>query len=170
MRAVEGGGLVVDRVDDDEAAAGGAGGVGDGGERVDEQLGAEPLAVDTPVERELGEQDRGYPRRRAASDSSRCLLRGEEVRRDREVSADRFGLRVDQEVGARALAVGVAGMSQEPLVQRRLAGVERVEVVVGGERLEAVSHAAAMRLRRLAVLAARARRGASSGSSSEAAS
>src|SRR6185312_3738040 len=52
MCAVEAGGVVVDRVHDDETPAGRARGVDDRGERVDEQLAAEPVAVEAFVERE----------------------------------------------------------------------------------------------------------------------
>ncbi|MDO8210268.1 hypothetical protein [Conexibacter sp. CPCC 206217] len=56
--AVEAGGVRVDGVDNDDAAAGGAGGVDDRRECVDQQLGAESSPLEPSVECELGEEDR----------------------------------------------------------------------------------------------------------------
>ena len=55
----------VDRVDDDQPTAGELDRVGRSSERVEQGAGAQPLAVETLIERESGEQDRGDAVRRA---------------------------------------------------------------------------------------------------------
>jgi hypothetical protein len=41
---------------------------------VNQQLGAEPLAVQTPMKGQLGEEDRGDALRRPAADTSRGVI------------------------------------------------------------------------------------------------
>jgi hypothetical protein len=102
----------------------------DGGQRVNEQLGTESLAVNACVKGELREEDRGDALRRAATDPARCLLALDEVRGDREVADDGRGFIVDQEY----VRTPWRDVLAQPCVERGATAVEAVELVAVGER------------------------------------
>jgi hypothetical protein len=66
--------VLIHRIDYGEAPAGGARGHDDRGQGVNQQLGAEPLAMQTLVKGQLGKEDRGDTLRRPAADTSRGVI------------------------------------------------------------------------------------------------
>ena len=122
--AVEARGVLVDRVHDDELAAGGAGGGHDLGERVDEQLVAKSLALKAAIQGELREQDRGNRARSATADPGWRFVTCKGVRGDRKVAGDCVGGPLNQEVGAGALARRLARVQVEPLIEVGVAAGE----------------------------------------------
>ena len=69
MRAVEVRRVAVHRIDYDKAPAGRASGCDDRSQGVDQQLGAEPFAVQIATQSQLGEEDRGDALWRSAADT-----------------------------------------------------------------------------------------------------
>ena len=157
--------MLVDCVDHDEASARGTRGRDDRGQSVNQQLGPEPFAMQMLLKRKLGEKDRRNALRRATAHSSRNLVSLDEMRSERKVADNSARRLLDQQICASALACGVVGMLPQPGSEGIVPAIERVQVVLGGKRLDAVAHVRLIRLRRSAFVAARASLGASSGCS-----
>ena len=170
MGAIEARGVLIHRVYYDEAPAGGTRGHDDRGQGVNQQLGAEPPAVQALMKGQLGKEDRGDALGRPTAGTSRGVIPLDQMRGKGEVADDSAGGFLYEQICASALAYGVPGVLPQPCREGVEPAVEGVEVVVGGKRFDAVAHVGLIRLRRAPSLAARVSRGASSGSSRDATS
>jgi hypothetical protein len=169
VATIEARGGFVDRVDDDELASSRTRGRDDGGESPHQQLAAKTLPVKSLVQRELGQQDRGDPVWSTARDPAWQLFALHHVRSDREVAYDQT-ISVKENIGARALASGIASVVCQPIVELRPPTLERAEIVTVAERLDEVVQAGLIRGRRAILWAVRLSTGALSGSSRDATS
>src|SRR5262249_12360017 len=125
---------VVERVDDDDSTAGPRGGVDDSLEGVDEQLGAESLAVEGLVECHSGDQ---VPRESAVAGAAGSAgeIDARELRRgDGVVGDDGAVVWRCPDGGPRdASTVGAERVSLEPAIEELVAGAELRDGVVLGE-------------------------------------
>lgn len=122
---VEGDRLLVDGVDGYVSAPDLVAGCHRPAEGVEEQLGAEPLAVQLPVEGQPSQQQRRDPVWVAAAQAAGQVGPLDHVRAQGEISDHDQVIGSVPDVGA-ALPFGVGGSSMvaEPPVERRLAGIE----------------------------------------------
>ena len=110
MGAVEVRCAVVHRVDYDKSPPGRASGRDDRGEGVNQQLGAEPLAVQIATQGELGEEDRGDALRRSAANHRWRGIPLDQIRGDREVAGDGISSFFDEQICTSTLPGRVAGV------------------------------------------------------------
>jgi hypothetical protein len=115
------------------------------------------------VQRQLGEQNRWNALRRSSTYVSRSLIALHEMRSQSEVAYDGFGGILDEQICACALSGGALRVLLQPDVEGVVPALEFAQDVSGGKRLDSVARAGLIRLRRFALVAARASLGAFSG-------
>lgn len=165
---IEARGVLIHRVDYDEAPAGGARGHDDRGQGMNQQLGTESLAVQILMKGQLGKEDRGDALGRPATDTSRGVITLDQMRGKGVVADDSASSFLYEQICASALPCGMPGVLPQPYGEGVVPAVEGVEVVIGDKRFDAVVHVGLIRLCRPTSLAARVSPGTSSGSSRDA--
>jgi len=148
MGAIEARCVLVDGVDNDEAAARCARRGDDGGQSVNQQLGAKPLALQTRIERQLGEKDCGDALRRPAPDTRGRVTPLKEMRGEGKVADNGASSFLDEQIRAGSLPSRAPRVLAQPAVEGVVPTVESMKIVPSGKRLDAVAHVGLIRLRR----------------------
>lgn len=161
VMAVERGSFGINRVDNDQFAAGDTGGFDDRAERPHQKLGAEPLAVEVLAQGKFGKQDRRDLAGCSSSDLLRRVGAVEDMRCDSEVRNDGVG-DIQDDIGTSALAGGEACVVAQPTIQFGISAPEPSQLVRVAEGGDPQGHRRAIRGFRATRLAALARVGARS--------
>jgi hypothetical protein len=81
---------------------------------MNQQLGAEPLTVQTLMKGQLGKEDRGDALGRPAADTSRGVIPLDQMRGKGEVASDSASSFLYEQICASALPCGMPGMLPQP--------------------------------------------------------
>lgn len=127
---VEGSGVGVDGIDDDEATSGFSHSIQRDTKCIGQKSRPMSLMVQRPVEGEARKDNRGNDVRCAPSDCGSQLLATNEVRRQREVGNDHAGFVQPHVRPAAAGSIRMGRVVFQPAIERILPARERAQVVI----------------------------------------